>query len=76
MLRYEQNQHYDSHYDSFAEEDYGPQFSQRVGAWRRQGKGRAWVGRGALGCMDGQRMGGWVECAAEPAGRQRNVCGA
>ena len=30
MLRYEKDQHYDSHYDSFAEEDYGPQSSQRV----------------------------------------------
>lgn len=26
-------QHYDSHYDSFPEEDYGPQYSQRVGRW-------------------------------------------
>ncbi|KAI7843720.1 hypothetical protein COHA_002618 [Chlorella ohadii] len=30
VLRYELDQHYDSHYDSFAEEDYGPQASQRI----------------------------------------------
>ena len=30
VLRYEPSQHYDSHYDSFSEEEYGPQFSQRV----------------------------------------------
>ena len=30
VLRYELNQHYDSHYDSFSEEEYGPQTSQRV----------------------------------------------
>lgn len=31
ILRYEQNQHYDSHYDSFDEESYGKQSSKRVG---------------------------------------------
>ena len=31
ILRYEQNQHYDSHYDSFDEESYGKQASKRVG---------------------------------------------
>lgn len=30
VLRYEPGQHYDSHYDSFSEEEYGPQSSQRV----------------------------------------------
>lgn len=30
VLRYENGQHYDSHYDSFDEASYGKQFSQRV----------------------------------------------
>lgn len=30
MLRYESGQHYDSHYDIFEPESYGPQPSQRV----------------------------------------------
>lgn len=30
VLRYEPGQHYDSHYDSFSEEEYGPQSSQRI----------------------------------------------
>ncbi|KAL4446852.1 hypothetical protein ABPG77_008096 [Micractinium sp. CCAP 211/92] len=30
VLRYELSQHYDSHYDSFSEEEYGPQSSQRI----------------------------------------------
>jgi hypothetical protein len=32
ILRYELGQHYDSHYDAFAEEEYGKQTSQRVSA--------------------------------------------
>ena len=31
ILRYENGQHYDSHYDAFTEEDYGKQSSHRVG---------------------------------------------
>jgi hypothetical protein len=30
VLRYESGQHYDSHYDIFEPESYGPQPSQRV----------------------------------------------
>lgn len=30
VLRYENGQHYDSHYDSFDESSYGKQFSQRI----------------------------------------------
>lgn len=30
ILKYEHGQHYDSHYDSFIEEDYGKQKSMRV----------------------------------------------
>ena len=30
VLRYENGQHYDSHYDVFEPESYGPQASQRV----------------------------------------------
>lgn len=30
VLRYENGQHYDSHFDSFSEEEYGPQPSQRI----------------------------------------------
>ncbi|KAL4434033.1 hypothetical protein ABPG75_000474 [Micractinium tetrahymenae] len=30
VLRYELSQHYDSHYDSFSEDEYGPQSSQRI----------------------------------------------
>ena len=30
VLRYEPGQHYDSHYDIFEPESYGPQPSQRV----------------------------------------------
>jgi hypothetical protein len=32
VLRYEPGQHYDSHYDIFEPESYGPQASQRVRA--------------------------------------------
>ena len=31
VLRYQLGQHYDSHYDIFEPESYGPQSSQRVG---------------------------------------------
>lgn len=31
VLRYENGQHYDAHYDVFDPESYGPQTSQRVG---------------------------------------------
>lgn len=30
VLRYEPSQHYDSHYDAFSEDEYGPQASQRI----------------------------------------------
>ena len=30
VLRYENGQHYDAHYDVFDPESYGPQTSQRV----------------------------------------------
>ena len=33
VLRYEPGQHYDSHYDIFEPESYGPQASQRVRGW-------------------------------------------
>lgn len=58
MLRYETNQHYDSHYDSFAEEEYGPQFSQRVSGGVRApvGGGRRWA------AASGVALGWQVEC--------------
>ena len=35
VLRYQLGQHYDSHYDIFEPESYGPQSSQRVGSLRK-----------------------------------------
>lgn len=46
ILRYENDQHYDSHYDAFDEESYGKQHSQRVrGATVMQ------AGAGYQGCF-------------------------
>ena len=45
ILRYTNGQHYDSHYDIFEPESYGPQSSQRVRSACRdcQSIGKAWL---------------------------------
>ncbi len=50
VLKYENNQHYDSHYDSFNPKEFGPQPSQRIATVLVY----LWVATGAAGVEQGQ----------------------
>ena len=71
VLRYQQGQHYDSHYDVFEPESYGPQASQRVGLSREAVTGAAQKARMQLGhepvAQQSSRTCTWMETPEGPS---------